>query len=119
MNAKDQGAKAAKNPRIPSPFLDVSIHPAKPKGSGTMTNRHGPNDPQPRVKEEPTGPVRFHRIGRRSPPFQEPRKPGVVLEGHQGRVVLHKFEIVKAQPQCLGEQFQSLFLVAKGGVEAT
>jgi hypothetical protein len=40
MNAKDQGGKA-----------DVSIHPAHPKGSGTMTNRHTPNDPLPGMKD--------------------------------------------------------------------
>ena len=102
MNAKDQGGKA-----------DVSIHPAHPKGSGTMTNRHTPNDPLPGVKEEPTGPVGFHRIGRQSPPFQDPRKPRVVLEGRQGRVVLQELDIIKAELQGLGEPLEGLLLLAE------
>ena len=96
-----------------SPFLDVSVHPATPKGSGTMTNRHGPNDPLPGMKEEPTGPVGFHRTGRRSSPFQEPRKPGVVLEGRQGRVVLQELDIIKAELQGFGEPLEGLLLLAK------
>lgn len=97
MNAKDQGVKG-----------DVSVHPATPKGSRTMTNRHGPDDPLPGMDEGAT-----NRPGGFSSPFQEPRKPGVVLEGHQGRVVLQELDIIKAQLQSFGEPLEGLLLLAK------
>src|SRR3972149_6989380 len=41
-----QGSRG-KSSQKSAPFLDVSIHPAHPKGSGAMTKRPGPHDPCP------------------------------------------------------------------------